>query len=106
MAPPADRPVRAGVGLRLPYLTEVAAARPGVAWFEVHPENFIANPHATELLERIRADYPISVHTVGLSIGSVGGVDREHLRKVRELVDRIDPFSVSGHLAWSTHAGE
>jgi uncharacterized protein (UPF0276 family) len=99
-------PVNAGVGLRLPHLNEVAAARPRVAWFEVHAENFIASPHATELLESIRADYPISVHTVGVSIGSVGGIDRGHVQKVRDLIDRIDPFMVSGHLAWSTHAGE
>jgi uncharacterized protein (UPF0276 family) len=99
-------PARAGIGLRLPHLNEVVAARPRVAWFEVHPENFIGNPHATELLEKVRADYPISIHTVGVSIGSVGGVDHDHLQKVRALVDRIEPFSVSGHLAWSTHAGE
>jgi uncharacterized protein (UPF0276 family) len=98
-------PTRAGVGLRLPHLNEVAGARPRIPWFEIHPENFIANPHAMGLLEQIRADYPISVHTVGVSIGSVGGVDHDHLRRVRELVDRIEPFVVSGHLAWSTHAG-
>ncbi len=96
----------AGVGLRLPHLAEVAAARPSVAWLEIHPENFIANPHAAELLDEIAAHYPISVHTVGVSIGSVGGVDREHLLRVRALIDRIDPFSVSGHLAWSTHEGD
>jgi uncharacterized protein len=103
---PAPSPGGAGIGLRLPHLNEVVAARPRVPWFEVHPENFIANPHATELLEKVRADYPISIHTVGVSIGSVAGVDRGHLAKVRALVDRIQPFSVSGHLAWSTHAGE
>src|SRR6185437_14305249 len=94
----ASAPVGAGIGLRLPHLNEVAAARPRVPWFEVHPENFIANPHATELLESVRADYPISIHTVGVSIGSVGGVDRDHIAKVRALIDRIDPFVVSGHL--------
>jgi uncharacterized protein (UPF0276 family) len=57
------------VGLRLPHLNEVAGTRPHVAWFEIHPKNFIANPHATNLLEQIRVDYPISVHTVGVSIG-------------------------------------
>ncbi len=98
-------PTRAGVGLRLPHLNEVAAARPRLPWFEIHPENFIANPHAMNLLEQIRADYPISVHTVGVSIGSVGGIDHDHLRRVRELVNRIEPFLVSGHLAWSTHEG-
>lgn len=91
--------------MRLPHLNEVVAARPRVPWFEIHPENFIANPHAMNLLEQIRADYPLSVHTVGVSIGSVGGIDHDHLRRVRELVNRIEPFLVSGHLAWSTHAG-
>lgn len=99
-------PRSAGVGLRLPHLAEVAATRPSAAWFEVHPENFLANPHALELLQDIARDYPISVHTVGVSIGSAGGIDRSHLQRVRRLVDALDPFLVSGHLAWSTHAGE
>lgn len=96
----------AGVGLRLPHLAEAAAARPSVAWFEIHPENFLANPHATELLLGLAADYPISVHTVGVSIGSAGGIDSAHLARVRALIDRVDPLLVSGHLAWSTHEGE
>ena len=96
----------AGIGLRLQHIAEVAATRPQAAWLEVHPENFLANPHARELLEDIASDYPISVHSVGVSIGSAGGVDRGHLARVKELVDRIDPFLVSGHLAWSTHEGE
>lgn len=99
-------PRSAGVGLRLPHLAEVAATRPSAAWFEVHPENFLANPHAFELLQDIARDYPISVHTVGVSIGSAGGIDRNHLQRVRRLLDALDPFLVSGHLAWSTHAGE
>jgi uncharacterized protein (UPF0276 family) len=99
-------PRLAGVGLRLPHLAEVAATRPSAAWFEIHPENFLANPHALELLQDIARDYPISVHTVGVSIGSAGGIDRTHLRRVRALIDSVDPFLVSGHLAWSTHAGE
>ena len=96
----------AGVGLRLPHLAEVAAARPRVGWLEVHPENFLANPHAAELLDSVAADTPISVHTVGVSVGSAAGIDRTHLARVRALVDRVDPFVVSGHLAWSTHPGE
>jgi uncharacterized protein len=95
----------AGVGLRLPHLAEVAATAPSVGWLEIHPENFLANPHARELLQDIARRYTISVHTVGVSIGSVDGIDREHLARVRQLVDEIDPFLVSGHLAWSTHQG-
>jgi uncharacterized protein len=97
---------RSGVGLRLPHLEEAVATRPSVGWFEVHPENFLANPHATELLENLASHYRVSVHTVGLSVGSAGGLDLYHLRRVKELVDRLDPCFVSGHLAWSTHPGE
>jgi uncharacterized protein len=96
----------AGVGLRLPHLAEVMATRPPAAWLEIHPENFLANPHATELLVEVAAYYPISVHTVGVSIGSAEGIDRHHLQRVRSLIDRLDPILVSGHLAWSTHQGE
>ena len=99
-------PIGAGIGLRLPHIAEVVATLPPVQWLEIHPENFLANPHATELLLEVRGHYPISVHTVGISIGSAGGIDRLHLQRVRSLIDMVDPFLVSGHLAWSTHAGE
>jgi uncharacterized protein len=97
--------VATGIGLRLPHLAEVVATRPDAGWLEIHPENFIANAHARELLLSARERYPISVHTVGISIGSADGIDREHLARLRELIDAIDPMLVSGHLAWSTHGG-
>jgi uncharacterized protein (UPF0276 family) len=99
-------PSVSGAGLRLPHLADVVAIRPSAAWFEIHPENFLANPHAAELLCDIARDYPISVHSVGVSIGSASGIDRPHLARVRALSDLINPIFVSGHLAWSTHAGE
>lgn len=99
-------PSSAGIGLRLPHIEEAVATRPLVAWLEVHPENFIANPLATELLSDLARSYPISVHTVGLSVGSATGIDRRHLARVRTLIERIDPVLVSGHLAWSTHGSE
>lgn len=99
-------PIGAGVGLRLPHIAEVAATRPPAVWLEIHPENFLANPHATELLIEISRHYPISIHTVGVSIGSTSGIDHSHLRRVRSLIDMVDPILVSGHLAWSTHDGE
>jgi len=96
----------AGLGLRLPHLAEVVATRPHVPFFEVHPESFLANPHATELLLQIAEHYPISIHTVGVSVGSASGVDRAHLQRVNALVDRVNPVLLSGHVAWSTHEGE
>jgi uncharacterized protein (UPF0276 family) len=98
-------PLFAGIGLRLPHLAEVVATTPAVGWLEVHPENFLANPHATELLVDLSRRYPISVHTVGISIGSVDGIDRHHLQRLRAFVDAIDPVLVSGHLAWSSYQG-
>ena len=106
MTSTARMPARAGVGLRLPHIEEAVATHPSVGWFEIHPENFLANPHAIELLQQLSARYPISVHTVGLSVGSAGGIDRTHLRRVRALIDLLDPVLVSGHLAWSTHGAE
>jgi uncharacterized protein len=95
-----------GIGLRLAHLAEMAATGPAAGWLEVHPENFLANPHATELLAELSTQYPISVHTVGISVGSARGIDRLHLQRIRELVDQIRPVFVSGHLAWSTYGAE
>jgi uncharacterized protein (UPF0276 family) len=99
-------PACAGIGLRLPHIEEAVATRPPIGWLEIHPENFIANPHATDLLTDLAARYPVAVHTVGLSVGSATGLDRRHLARVRALVDRIEPVLLSGHLAWSTHGSE
>jgi uncharacterized protein len=100
------RPDAAGIGLRLPHLAEVVDTRPAVGCLEVHPESFLANPHATELLTDLARHYPISVHIVGISIGSADGIDRTHLRRLQAFIDAIDPVLVSGHLAWSTRQGE
>jgi len=95
-----------GVGLRLPHLTEMGATLPPAGWLEIHPENFLANPHAAELLAELSTHYPISFHTVGISVGSITGIDRSHLNRLRGLIDRIHPSLVSGHLAWSTYGKE
>jgi uncharacterized protein (UPF0276 family) len=98
-------PLRAGVGLRLPHFAEAAAGAACGGWMEVHPENVLANPHARELLLAVRTHGAVGLHTVGLSVGSADGIDREYLARLRCLVDDLDPFIVSGHLAWSTHHG-
>src|SRR5260370_17097683 len=92
-------PTAAGIGLRLPYIVEVVATRPEAGFLEIHPENFLANPHATELLVELSHDYRISVHTVGISIGSAMGIDRLHLRLLPTFVEKIQPLLLSDHLA-------
>ena len=98
-------PARAGIGLRSPHVDEVRATRPALSWLEVHPENYLGGGPSVRALEAIRADYPLSFHAVGLSVGSAEGVDRRHLNRIKGLVDRFQPTMVSEHLAWSQAGG-
>ena len=99
-------PKTSGIGLRLVHLSEMVATRPCCSWLEIHPENFLANAHAKELLIDLSSNYPISLHSVGISVGTASGIDKMHLRKIRELANTIDPLFVSGHLAWSGYRDE
>ena len=95
-------PVSAGIGLRSPHVTRVRAERPPLGWLEVHSENyFVDGGPAIAALEAIRRDYPISLHGVGLSLGSADALDVGHLARLKHLVSRIDPGAVSEHLCWS-----
>jgi len=96
----------AGIGLRTVHLAEIRAASQIIQWVEVHSETFLAEGGPRlRALEAVRRDTALSCHSVGLSLGSAGGVDPEHLRRLRLLYDRLDPWAVSDHLAWSAHAG-
>jgi uncharacterized protein (UPF0276 family) len=99
-------PAAAGIGLRSPHMRHVRTERPPVPWFEVHSENFFADggPAIAALLT-IRADYPLSLHGVGMSLGSADPLDGAHLAKLRRLVDRVEPALVSEHLCWSGIGG-
>lgn len=94
-------PAAAGIGLRAPHIERVLAERPPVPWFEVHSENYFAEggvSHAA--LGRIRAEYPLSLHGVGLSLGSADKLDLAHLARLKQLVDRYEPALVSEHICW------
>jgi uncharacterized protein len=98
-------PPRAGIGLRSPHVSEVLATRPALPWLEVHPENYLGGGPAVRALHAIREHYPVSFHAVGLSLGSADGLDRRHLGRLKDLVDRLEPTIVSEHLAWSQSGG-
>jgi uncharacterized protein len=100
-----ELPARAGIGLRAPHVAEVLADRPPIAWLEVHAENYMGGGPAVRVLERVREHYRLSVHGVGLSLGSTDGLDARHLDRLRRLVDRLEPAVVSEHLSWSTSGG-
>lgn len=92
---------RAGIGLRPPHYQAMLATSPSVSFLEVHSENFFGDGgQPLKYLRRFREDYPISTHGVGLSLGSTDPLDADHLRKLKRLVDAIDPVLVSEHLCW------
>jgi len=106
MFPPDSLHAAAGVGLRAPHVAQVLAQHPRVAWFEVHSENYYAEGGpALAALDRIRRDYPVSLHGVGMSLGSTDPLDQVHLHKLKRLIARIEPALVSEHLCWSGVGG-
>ena len=98
-------PAAAGIGLRFQHHQAVLETRPAVAWLEVHTENYMGGGPSIRTLEGIRRDYPVSLHGVGLSLGSVEDLDAAHLERIRDVVRRIQPGLVSEHLSWSVVAG-
>jgi uncharacterized protein (UPF0276 family) len=101
---PSHLPALAGVGFKHQHFAEIIDARQPVGFFEVHAENYMGAggpPHAQ--LARLHQDYALSIHGVGLSIGSMQPLDHAHLVRLRALCDRYQPESFSEHLAWSTH---
>jgi hypothetical protein len=101
----AGAPAAAGIGLRAPHVQEVIITRPPIAWLEVHAENYLGGGPALRGLDQVRRDYPVSLHGVGLSLGSANGLDARHLKRLATLVGRVEPALVSEHLSWSITGG-
>ncbi len=95
----------AGIGLRAQHLGQVAQEKPATGFLEIHAENYLLPSPALATVERLRSDYPLSVHAVGLSLGSADGLDASHLERVVGLVRRLQPIFVSEHLSWSVSGG-
>ncbi|RFP08570.1 MULTISPECIES: DUF692 family multinuclear iron-containing protein [unclassified Duganella] len=90
-----------GVGLRAPHYRQFIEQRPRAAWLEVHTENYLDQAGWDwHVLQQLRHDYPISLHGVGLGLGSARGFSDHHLERVRALVERVEPMLVSEHLCW------
>jgi uncharacterized protein (UPF0276 family) len=95
-----------GVGFKPEHFEAIIDTCPALGFFEVHAENYMGGggaPHRR--LDAIRERYPLSLHGVGLSIGSPGPLDRAHLQRLAAVARRFEPTLVSEHLAWSTHEG-
>ncbi len=97
-----DTPMAVGVGWRHPHYAQLLDERPALDFLEVHSENFFAaGGAALAVLERARACYPISLHGVGLSLGSAAGLDSWHLDQLAGLVERVEPVRVSDHASFA-----
>ena len=99
-------PHRAGVGFKPEHFSAILVEPQPVGFLEIHAENYMGAggpPHAQ--LGKLREDYALSIHGVGLSIGSMQPLDGDHLARLKTLCDRYQPESFSEHLAWSTHDG-
>jgi uncharacterized protein (UPF0276 family) len=99
-------PARAGIGLRFVHHEALLAERPAIGWIEAHTENYFHEGAAPRALERARANYPLSLHGVGLGLGSADGIDRAHLARVKRAIGRFEPALVSEHACWGHAGGE
>ncbi|HEY8072311.1 MAG TPA: DUF692 domain-containing protein [Methylocystis sp.] len=91
-----------GLGLRPVYYREILENKPNVDWFEIISENYmIPGGRPLAMLERIRADYPIVMHGVSMSLASTDPLDFDYLRDLKALATRFEPTWVSDHLAWT-----
>lgn len=96
-----------GVSLKAEHVFEILDLKPALGWFEVHTENYMnAGGPNHHYLSKVHADYDLSFHGVGLSIGSEEGIDKDHLARVRQTIDRYEPFLTSEHMSWSSFHGQ
>lgn len=97
-------PKAGGISLKADHFREILERKPAIGFFEIHAENYmVAGGPLHHYLERIRADYPLSIHGVGLSLAGADPLDRDHLDRLARLLHRYEPASFSEHLAWSRH---
>ncbi len=90
-----------GIGLRYPYYRDILETELDLGWLEVHPENYFGGGAPRHFLALARQKYQLSLHGVGLSLGSSDPVSEDHLKRFRELIDIFQPFSISDHASWS-----
>jgi uncharacterized protein (UPF0276 family) len=98
-------PAKAGIGLRVQHHQAALDTHSDVAWMEVHTENYMGGGAPLRHLDAIRRDVPISLHGVGLSLGSAEGLDPVHLERIKQVAERIEPGLMSEHIAWSVVEG-
>lgn len=95
-----------GVGLRNKHYRDFLNGPIAIDWLEVHSENYFGDGgYDLHVLQQLRRDYPLSLHGVGLGLGSALGYSKTHIEKLKRLIERIEPALVSEHLCWGSIAG-
>lgn len=102
---------KVGVGLRSPHIPHIlensTEVKKKIGWFEIHSENYYAEGgNSIELLTKVRKDFPISLHSVGNSLGSAQKIDLNHLKKLKKLIEIIQPFLISDHISFGRINGK
>lgn len=96
-----------GISLKENHYQDILGSRPNIPWFEIISENFMFNNDSNlEYLLAIKQNYPITMHGIGMSIGSADGVSLEYLQELKKLIDTISPAWVSDHLSWSNYSNK
>lgn len=104
---PQPIPACAGIGLRSPHYRELLTEQPSIGWLEAHSENYFGDGgQPLQVLEQLRETYPLSLHGVGLGLGSTDPLNKTHLRKLRAVCERFEPALVSEHLCWNALNGQ
>ncbi|MBU3654793.1 MAG: DUF692 domain-containing protein [Alphaproteobacteria bacterium] len=95
---------RSGIGLRSPHVRELLDSKANIGFLEAHSENYFGGGQPRKLLKQISEMYPVTLHGVGLSLGRADGLDEEHIRQIKSLVEDMNPVFVSDHLTWSGYS--
>jgi uncharacterized protein (UPF0276 family) len=95
-------PLGYGLGLRPVYFEEIISTRPPVDWFEIISENYmVSGGKPLSMLDAVRADYPVVMHGVSMSLASTDPLDFDYLAQLKALIERVQPAWVSDHVAWT-----
>ena len=96
-----------GLGLRTEHYLEILNSKPAIDWLEILSENYmVAGGKPLQFLDKICENYPVVMHGVSLSIGSTGPIDKDYLRDLKKLADRVQPAWISDHLCWTGVHGQ
>ena len=94
-----------GVGLRFPHFDEILRGQPQIPWFEVVADDFLNKGPHHHKLAKLRENYPVAFHSLGLNLGGIDDFNKSYLKSLRELHERFEPRWISDHLCWSSYAG-